>query len=108
MKDGLVKILPYVFGFTFGWLLVHPPEWFRSLGALGYLFLGFLCILAFVSFITLLILANLPAEVEMTADYGASTAGLDGYIAHLTALGFVPAGPPLRVKIAPPAGAVAS
>ncbi len=103
MKDNLVKFLPYIVGITIGWLLMSPPLWFRSMGVFGYLILVLLCGAALVSFFAIIILANLPADVQLTPDPGASTGGLDELMVRIVALGFVTAGPPLQVKIAPPA-----
>lgn len=102
MKENLLKIFPYVFGFAIGWLLMNPPECFRALGPARYLVVGLLCFGLLIGVFMLLISANLPADLQVTPAPNLPLGDLQPLADRMLALGFVAAGPPLRVGVSPP------
>jgi len=104
MRDLFYKFAPWIFGFLLGWLLWSPPVWLRSLGPASHAVNLLLCGLLLLSVIAWLILANLPARLAMDPvgehEVHPELRSLGDRIATL---GFLPAGPPWRVNVAPSA-----
>jgi hypothetical protein len=104
MKEALVKLEPYAFGLVLGWFLVNPPDFVMVLGPARHLLTVALVLLALLAFTGAQVLANLPENVDLLP---VPTAAPDVPVRALTdqlqALGFAPAGPPLRVGVRPPA-----
>lgn len=103
MKNLIVKILPYAFGVALGLLLLHPPQWLKDLGAVGYLLQGALAAVTLLAFIGLLLLRALPENVAMTPLPPAPSPDMDRIGEELASLGFSPVGPAYEVAVSPPA-----
>lgn len=104
MRDLFYKFMPWIFGFLLGWLLWSPPSWLASLGPASFLVNGLLCGLLLLSVIAMMISANLPAK--LTLDPVAEEQvhpELRALGKSIVDLGFQPAGPPVRVNVAPTA-----
>jgi hypothetical protein len=89
MRDHFYKVMPWIAGTLLGWMLWNPPAWLESLGPLAYLVnLGLVG----------------PSRLEMTpVKEDVVHAELRELGRRFEQLGFRPAGPPRRVKIAPAA-----
>jgi hypothetical protein len=101
MKDGIAKILPFAVGGAIGWLLFHPPQWLGPAGPLRTLLMVAVGFVLLVAFIVYVIAASVPMDVAVAAHAGPVDPGIARYGEHLKALGFVEAGPPLRVEVKP-------
>lgn len=103
MKDGIAKYLPFVVGGVIGWLLFHPPQWLGPAGPYRTLLMVAVGFVLLVAFIVYVIAAGVPADVALSPCAGAVDPGIARYGERLKALGFVEAGPLLRVEIKPAA-----
>jgi hypothetical protein len=103
MKERVFRYLPIVSGLLLGWLLASPPAFLDGLGPLRYGLAAALVGLLLVALTGVQILANLPADIRMAPLADAPDVSVSDLVTRLGALGFVAAGPPLRVEIAPPA-----
>jgi hypothetical protein len=104
MRDLIYKVMPWVAGTFLGWMLWHPPAWLDSLGPLAFVVQLALVGLLLIGIVSIVIIANLPARVEMTpVDEETVHAELRELGRQIEQLGFRPAGPPRRVKMAPSA-----
>jgi hypothetical protein len=96
--------MPWIAGLLLGWMLWHPPAVLESLGPLAWIVNLGLVGLLLIGVIAMVIIANLPSQVEMNAvDEGTVHAELRQLGDRFERLGFRRAGPPRRVKIAPSA-----
>jgi len=104
MRDAFFKVMPWIAGLLLGWMMWHPPAWLESLGPLAWVVNLGLVGLLLIGVIAMVIIANLPSQVEMIpVDEGTVHAELRALGNRFEQLGFRPAGPPRRVKIAPSA-----
>ncbi len=104
MRDQFYKYMPVASGLLLGWFLFNPPVWLQSLGPLAYVINIGLCALLLLGIVALLVVANLPARLEMKPIGESEVHGeLHAIGRKLEALGFRSVGPPLRVEIAPAA-----
>jgi len=104
MKDAVARVLPVVFGVLVGWILFHPPSWLAGLGAWAYLVTLAVAALAFVAFVGLSILRNLPAHLVLRdLPPEAVPPDLRRLADEVVALGFFGAGPALEVGVSPTA-----
>ena len=103
MKEGIARFLPIVVGVAIGWLLFHPPQWVGPAGPLRTLIMIALGFVLLVAFIVYVIAAGVPADVALSPQAGAVDPGIARHGERLKALGFVEAGPLLRVEIKPAA-----
>jgi hypothetical protein len=104
MRDLVFKTMPWIAGLMLGWMIWNPPVWLQSLGPLAFVLnLGLVGVLL-IGVVSMVIITNLPARVEMSP-VGESEihAELRALGRRFEQLGFRPAGPPRRVKIAPSA-----
>jgi hypothetical protein len=104
MRDTFYKVMPWIAGGLLGWMMWHPPAWLEALGPLAWLVNLGLVGLLLVGVVAIVIIANLPSRLEMTpvgdSDVHAELRELGRGFEQL---GFRPAGPARRVKIAPAA-----
>ena len=104
MRDMVFKTMPWIAGLLLGWMIWNPPVWLQSLGPLAFVLNLGLVGLLLIGVVSIVIIANLPARVEMSpvreSDVHAELRELGR---RFEKLGFQPAGPPRRVKIAPSA-----
>jgi hypothetical protein len=107
VKALIAKILPFVIGIVLGWLLFNPPRWMEPLGPARYVVVAVLCFLLLITFICLLILKNLPQDVQLTRLGQEPEPELRALAQRFHRLGFESAGPLLEVGVSPPAKMVA-
>ena len=101
MKDNIAKVLPFVVGGFIGWLLFNPPVFLGPPGPLRTALLAAAGFMLLVAFIVYSIAASVPADIEISPHAGPVDAGIGALAGRIRALGFVEAGPPLRVEIKP-------
>jgi hypothetical protein len=90
-------------GLLLGLLALYPPEWLRVLGPFRYAGMAVLVYILLTGFVALLIASNLPADVKMAPTQVSLPPEMAALASEYQTLGFVPAGPPQEVGIAPPA-----
>jgi len=104
VPEKVLKFLPIVVGLFLGWLLANPPEWLSFLGPGRYLVAAALVFVILLAFTAFQILANLPEDVALEPLTNYALEGpLRDLVQRYFALGFVQAGPPLKVGMTPPA-----
>ena len=101
MKDNIAKVLPFVVGGFIGWLLFNPPAFLGPPGPLRTALLAAAGFMLLVAFIVYSIAASVPADIGISPHAGPVDAGILSLAERMRALGFVEAGPPLRVEIKP-------
>jgi hypothetical protein len=103
MKDGISKFLPFIVGGFIGWLLFNPPAWLAPLGPLRPVIMVAAALALLLAFIVYSISASVPADVGLAPYAGPIDPGISVFAEKIKALGFVKAGPPLRVDVKPAA-----
>jgi hypothetical protein len=104
MRDQFYKYLPWALGGLIGFFMFRPPAFLTDLGAFAWLIQGMLLAVALLSFVMLMLLANLPEELKLTPlPDSAAPAALSPLITEIEALGFRRVGSPWKVEIAPAA-----
>jgi hypothetical protein len=104
MREIFYKFMPWIAGLLLGWMMWHPPVWLQSLGPMAFVVNLGLIGLLLIGVVAMVIIANLPARLEMTpVDESTVHAELRELGRRFEKLGFRPAGPPRRVKMAPSA-----
>jgi len=104
MRQLFSKLLPYVGGGVLGYLVFFPPAAFLPYGAWRPLLLAAFLVIGLVVFTALQFPLTLPrdphVEPALSQEVPSDIASL---VASLTALGFEPLGPPLRIEMRPAA-----
>ncbi len=104
MRDTLYKYLPWALGGLIGFFMFRPPAFFSDLGPLAWAIQGALLALALLSFVFLMLLGNLPENLQMNVlPETAVPRDVQGISAEIEALGFRRVGAPWEVKVAPAA-----
>lgn len=101
MKDVINKFLPFIVGGFIGWLLFNPPAWLALRGPLRTVIMIAVALVLLLAFIVYSISASVPADVGLTPYSGLIDPGISAYADKIKTLGFVEAGPPLRVDVKP-------
>ena len=101
MKDNIAKVLPFIVGGFIGWLLFNPPAFLGPPGPLRTALLAAAGFMLLVAFIVYSIASSVPADIGISPLAGPVDAGIGALAGRMRALGFVEAGPPLRVEIKP-------
>lgn len=99
------KILPMVAGAILGWMVFNPPEFLEALGPLKSVLWLVLLVGLFIAFVAWNINSNLPHQLSINSEPGASFSSEGNAFVHeLQELGFSPiTEAPLRIGVAPPA-----
>lgn len=104
MRDNFYKFLPWVLGGLIGYFMFQRPAFLTDLGSLAWVVQGAMLALALLSFVMLMLLGNLPENLEMNVlPESAVPKGVQGITAEIEALGFQRVGSPWEVKVAPAA-----
>jgi len=102
MRNQFYKYMPWVLGGLIGFFLFRPPAFLQDLGVLAWVIQLAMLALALLSFVMLMLLANLPQELKMTMLQDSQTpAEVEKVAREIEALGFHRVGPPWKVEIAP-------
>lgn len=102
MRDTFFKFMPIVVGGLLGWLLVNPPAALASLGSLRYVVMAVLVLVLLLVWTAVLNAVNLPADVSLEPLTDDVVEGDLRKLRHdFQSLGFLQAGSPYRVGIAP-------
>jgi len=104
MRDNFYKFLPWVLGGLIGFFLFRPPAFLDDLGVLAWVIQAAMLALALLSFVMLMLLGNLPENLEMNAlPKTTMPRDLQKIVSEIEALGFHRIGQPWEVKVAPTA-----
>lgn len=104
MRNNFYKFLPWVLGGLIGFFLFRPPAFLTDLGPLAWVVQGAMLAAALLSFVMLMLLGNLPENLEMKMiSDGEVPKDVHGIADEIEALGFQRVGAPWRVQVAPAA-----
>lgn len=104
MRDQFYKFLPWVLGGVIGFFLFRPPAFLQDLGMFAWVIQGVLLVAALLSFVALMLVGNLPENVEMTpVSDSEMPPDLVPLVAKIEGLGMQRVGAPWKVKVAPAA-----
>jgi hypothetical protein len=104
MRDIFYKFLPWVLGGIIGYFMFQPPAFLTDLGPLAWVVQGAMLAVALLSFVMLMLLGNLPENLEMKpVPDSAVPKDVRGIATEIEALGFRRVGQPWLVKVAPAA-----
>lgn len=104
MRNQFYKYLPWVLGGLIGFFMFRPPAFMQDLGAFAWLIQGAMLALALLSFVMLMLISNLPADIKMTLlQDSQAPGGVEKLATEIESLGFHRVGPPWKVEVAPAA-----
>jgi hypothetical protein len=103
MKNLIFKLLPFIVGIVFAFLLMNPPEWIGSLGIASYLVMAVVVLGLLLAFVVWQVVTNLPDDLQLDT-YTEPLAGeMEQIIERLRGLGFESVGAPWLARLKPPA-----
>jgi len=104
MRNFFYKLTPGILGLVLGWLVFRPPGWMEAVGPWALAINALLCAILLLMMVAWVISANLPARLVLEpAPERPVHWKLTELEERLRALGFLPTGPPRRVRMAPSA-----
>lgn len=98
MKKFLLRFSPFIVGGLIGLFLFNPPELLRSIGWRGYLVIPVLCLLLIIFYPGYAFIRSVFRKFELIPlDKQIDRRDIQTLVDTLTSLGFIPAGPALKL-----------